>query len=374
MVNIKPSIIQGWHFEIKEYEKAHQENKLIKLVTELSNVCNLSCEGCFTKKVNGSWNKRSKKRLSDEQNYNTQIALIDEADSLSVKTIDIVGAGEPTLDFNFGKFVDYVLGKGKHVVVFTHGASPKIDDFITRWKDENLVFFLKLWSRDPKLQNYYVGNSIENYAEKRDRTLNRLIELEYNSQKNIVVDDIPYQTTKIGADILVMKSNYDEIPDLFRFCRKNNIMPEIKTYIPEGPTRFVQENTTQRYSFKQLEKLRKEELSPDNFLKLRKQLEKIDEEEFGISKLSVVYPQGCKCTQSIGALYVTIQGAIKSCVGSHINYGIYTPKKNMLRAVLEERKNREKVGFGCVPRLEDASLRGIILGKEIKNIYGKGSR
>jgi hypothetical protein len=29
-----------------------------------------------------------------------------------------------------------------------------------------------------------------------------------------------------------MKSNVDEIPDIFRYCRKNNIMPLIKTFIP----------------------------------------------------------------------------------------------------------------------------------------------
>jgi len=366
---MKPVIIEGWHFGKEEYEKAHQENKLVKLVTELSNVCNLSCEGCFTKKVNGSWNKRTKKRLPDEQDYNTQIALIDEADSLGIKTVDIVGAGEPTLDHNFERFINYVLGKEKYVVVFTHGGSSKIVDYATQWKDKNLIFFVKLWSRNSELQNKYVNSSIEGYAQKRDTILDKLIELEYNSGRELIVDGIPHQTTRIGADILVMKSNYDEIPDLFRFCRRHNIMPEIKTYIPEGPTRFAHEIASQVYSLEKSEKLRKEEVTPNDFLKLRKQLEKIDQEEFGISKLNVVYPQGSKCTQSMGALYTTIQGDIRSCVGSHMSYGTYIPNRNILKSILEKRKKNERVGFGCVPRLEDASLRGIVLDEEIKKIY-----
>src|SRR3989338_1473807 len=235
-----PAIIKGWDLPKEEYAEAHQQNRLVKLVTELSNVCNLSCPGCFTKRDEGTWDEKSKKRLPDELSYENQIALIEEAKMLGVKVVDIVGAGEPTLDKNFEPFVGYITDAGLQTVIFTHGASPRFKKLVELWKNDPVSFFVKLWSQDPLLQQRYVGGSVLDYAIKRDAALETLIQDGYTQGEEVIVDGIPYKTTRVGADILVMQSNLSEIPDLFRFCRIHNIMPEIKTYIPEGPTLFSQ--------------------------------------------------------------------------------------------------------------------------------------
>jgi len=355
----KPSIIEGWHFNKEEYEKAHEEDRLVKLVTELSNVCNLSCPSCFTKKVDGSWTKKGKKRLRDELSYEDQIALINEAKSLGIKTVDIVGAGEPLLDTRFESIMNYLKNLNLHSVVFTHGATPNFQEIAQKFEDNKLSLFIKLWSQNPALQQIYVGGSVPNYLDKRDQALQTLIDLGYNSGKEIAVDGINYQTTRIGADILVMKSNYNEILDIFRYCRQNNIMPEIKTYIPEGPTRFSHELAKQQYSYDELKKLREDEVSPKSFEELRKEIERIDQDEFGIAKMDVIYPQACKCTQSTGSLYVTIQGDVRSCVGTHHSFGKYMPHKDILRKTLQKRKSKENVSFDCIPRIEEEKARNV---------------
>ena len=364
----KPSILSGWHIGKQEYETAHKSNKLVKLVTELSNVCNLSCEGCFTKKIKGSWTNKTKKRLPDEMSYETSIAMVDEACALGAISLDIVGAGEPTLDSTFKEYIEYALDKGLYVNVFTHGANPALKELAENWQEKNVSFFIKLWSLDQRLQDKYVSGAIENYSMQRDKALEFLISLGYAAGRDVTVDGIDYKLTRIGADVLVMKSNYSEIPDIFRFCRNNNIMPEIKTYIPEGPTRLDHEHSRLIYTDSHLEKLRKEEINPEEFDKLRKDLIKIDQ-EFGIREMPTLYPQSCKCTQSMASLYVTIQGDIRSCVGTHLSYGKYILGENMLQKVLQKRI--EKVGFGCVPRLEDAAERHLQINDDMKAIYSQ---
>jgi len=358
---MKPSIVKGWHWPKKDYTRAQRENKLLKLVTETSNICNLSCSGCYTKKDEGSWTDKGKKRLSDEMSLDDQLDLIDEAVEIGVRSADIVGAGEPLLDRNHEQVIGYMLNSGLHVVVFTHGAVPRFSEAAERWADNSLSFFLKLWSKNPSLQQAYVGGSVRDYTDKRDEAIDTLIELGFNDGEELNIDGIQYKTTRIGADILVMKSNYREIPDLFRFCRENNIMPEIKTYIPEGPTRFTEGNPI--YHPGDLEILRRDEITPQAFQELREELVRIDK-EYGIPELPVLYPQGCKCTQSMASMYVTIQGDVHSCVGTQFNYGKY--EQGMLREAVENRK--ERVGFGCIPRLEDAKARGITISPELKMI------
>jgi MoaA/NifB/PqqE/SkfB family radical SAM enzyme len=371
MDSLRPAIVKGWDMPKEHYISAHQENKLLKLVIELSNVCNLSCAGCFTKRVGDDWDVRSKKRLPDEMSYEVQMALLEEAAALGAKAVDIVGAGEPTLDPRFEDVMLKINSLGMHAIVFTHGVTKRMEE-LERWKGMSMSFFIKLWSKNPNLQNLYVAGSIPNYSHRRDESVKRLIEMGFNQGEDKFFDGINYRTTRLGADILVMRDNYDEIPDLFRFCRRNNILPEIKTYIPEGPTRFDQEANLRLYTSKILNQLTENEVTPNAFSFLRKQLEDIDWHEHGIGRLNAVYPQGTKCTQSMGALYVTIKGDIRSCVGSHVSYGNYEPYKAMLKKVLEKRRTREKVSFGCIPRAEDAKLRALPILPELEAIYRSG--
>lgn len=96
--------------------------------------------------------------------------------------------------------------------------------------------------------------------------------------------------------------------------------------------------------------------------------------EYGIEHMGVLYPGGTKCTQSMGSLYVTIQGDIRGCVGTHFSYGSYEPGNNMLRNAIEHRREKEKVGFGCVPRLLDSITRGLDIPEPVREVYQDGMR
>ncbi|MFA5797705.1 MAG: hypothetical protein WC916_06775 [Candidatus Woesearchaeota archaeon] len=367
---MNPSIISGWDIPKKAYLHAHQNNQLIKVVMELSNICNKSCAGCFTKKIKDSWTTKSKKRLPNEQPLEIQLAMIDEAYAIGARTVDIVGAGEPTLDPNFQTVVEYITNKKMHAIIFTLGEHSALAEYAKKWSNKPVSFFIKFWSKNPQLQNSYVADNTGLYTMRRDAMIEKLILLGYTKGATQQIDGTNHHSTRLGADILVMKSNYAEIPELFRFCRENNIMPEIKSYIPAGPTHLSQMQAASIYTAAMLNALKKDEVTPKDMYDLRKNIINIDSKEFNIPELPTCYIQGPKCTQSVASLYITITGEIRSCVGTSHVYGTYIPEKNMLAQTLQQRI--EQTSFGCIPRLIEAELKKEQLPQELRTIYEDG--
>lgn len=369
-----PHIVKGWHYPMREYIDAHRQGILLKLVTHLSNVCNLSCPGCFVNRPGDDVTEKCKGRGRNEMSFEDQVKLLKEAKKMGIKTVDIVGAGEPTLDLHFDQFVDEVERLEMNLVVFTHGATKTFQkENLSKYINKPISFFIKLWSLNQDKMNGYVRGALRNYAQMRDEAIQNLENLGFMQGDTINLDDRERQITRVGADILVMKSNIIEIPDIFRFCRRKGIMPIIKTYIPQGPTKLDQKGKFfAGLSTEEQERLKANAVTPIEFAQLRQQLEVIDKEEFKNEKLGVFYPQGVICTQSAGSLYITINGDILSCVGTDHIYGKYKPGTDALFKTIRDRI--EKVGVGCIPRIEEAQRLGNRIPIDERKILELGSQ
>ena len=348
------SIVEGWNKPMHEYIEAHKKGELLKLVTHTSNVCNLSCPGCFVNRPGDNITEKRKARGIDEMSFDKQIQLLEEAKKMGVKTVDIVGAGEPTLDLHFKDLVDKIEELGMNIVVFTHGATKFFQkENLAECKNKQISFFVKLWSLNHERMNHYVRGSLHDYTQLRDEAIKNLQELGSMDGSNIEIDGVQRRSTRVGADILVMKSNLEEIPDIFRFCRRNNIMPLIKTYIPQGPTKLDHESGVfEGLSEAEQVQLKSDAVFPEEFASLRKKLEGIDKKEFGNTNLPVFYPQVIFCTQSMASMYVTINSDMLSCVGTSNVHGKYDPSIKSLQEATKKRT--ENVSLGCIPRLEEA--------------------
>lgn len=150
---LPPSIIKGWDNPQNEYLQYQENGKLLKLVAHFWNACNLACPGCFVHKTTdpqNSFTQTHKNQYPDEMSFDTQLSLFEEAQSLGVKVVDIVGAGEPTLDLHFSPLIDKLIQLHLYPVIFTHGATPLFQDInkLSLYKDKPISFFIKLWSRN----------------------------------------------------------------------------------------------------------------------------------------------------------------------------------------------------------------------------------
>jgi MoaA/NifB/PqqE/SkfB family radical SAM enzyme len=323
MVNndLNVPLVKGWVLTSSDFAEAWREGKLLTAQIETSNLCDLLCDYCFREELGA----KSKRRLPGEMTLGKTFEVIDELSTLGVRTVNIIGAGEPTLDPGLEVILGYIASKHITPVLFTHGG--RIDDDLLHVLDATgTSVIVKMNSFNNALQDRIVGR--RGYSSRRDAGLDRLLAAGFNEPREGYV-------TRLGIDSVVTRDNYDEILDIHQFCRERNIMPLIKTFIPAGRTK---ERTDM-------------EVTREEFLELSKKVREIDTEEYGLAYRQLLpYLGGVPCTQcSKASMYITIQGDIYECPGQTRHYG--NIRETTIPEAFDKIKAEQKENFSCPPRI-----------------------
>lgn len=227
--------IHGWAIEEDRYRNS---NKLpIVDFMAMTHKCPHNCAQCFTGRII--------KTLSFEEITRT----IDQLAAFDTCGINYVGEGEPTIDKDFFRILDYTASKGIKSMVFTDAATRLTDrDFVRRLKQTGASVGPKcdsLWN--PVYQNWVVNSGNPGmpryidlteadkekltkdvkFFDKRNEAIRVLMEEGFNEVS-------PDGTTRMGFDMVVTKANAHEIPKTLRYCRDNNLWIVFSFYIPAG--------------------------------------------------------------------------------------------------------------------------------------------
>ena len=267
------------------------------------NGCNFRCPGCF--KLTDRQENLDRLTFPEMQN------IVDFAKERGAVSITIAGAGEPLLDQDFWKAMEYVNKKGLTLNVFTNGTMIDEERANKLFKSKANII-VKRNTLDEIKQDYLVGN-IKGASKKIEEGLNKLLKA-------------GFKAPRLAIDSYISKQNQGDLPDLLRYCRKNQIMPYFEAFITVG-----QEEV--RYSDRIL--------SQKEFNALFKKLQKIDEKEFGI-KIKVfsgarVYGQ-LPCIKNYTMFSARTNGNIAPCVSS--NYTIGNMRKQTLEEIFNPRENK----------------------------------
>ena len=317
---MKLPLIKGWDLSSEEFEIAWKKGVLLTASIETSNICNLACDYCFREENPIV----SKKRLPNELLLEDSLSIIDDLAKLGVKTINIAGAGEPLLDPNLPIMLKRIFSYGITSLVATNGS--KINDYwINCFIKTGTSVMIKVNSFNEQKQNQLVNRI--NYAKKRDRGLKKLIEAEFNKATG------EYQT-RLSINALVSKDTINEVPEIFNYCRENNIMPCMGSFIPAGKTATRTDN----------------EVSRKDFLVLADKI-RIQDKERGIEYMRLwPYLGGVPCTQQGKAsIFVNILGGIYDCPAGTVEYG------DLKKITIEDAFNKIKAEqtnycLGCLAR------------------------
>ncbi|VVB79512.1 7-carboxy-7-deazaguanine synthase [uncultured archaeon] len=312
-------LLKGWDFKPSDY---HNSLGLLTAQIENTNLCNLDCEYCFRGGSSSDEKKRFDKEISRSQLFHS----IEELAELGVKTINIIGAGEPLLDPAMGDLLKYISSFNITPVIATNG-SRITTELIETFDRTGSSIIIKMNSLNNDLQNRLVRRNW--FADRRDYGLRLLIESRFNKPST------DYQT-RLGINSIVFQENKNEIYDIFRYCRNNNIMPLMSTFIPAGRTKDKTDK----------------EVSMEEFLKIGREIQKIDREIYGINYNRLLpYLGGVPCTQcGKSSLYLTISGDISDCPGQLHTVGNIRDISisEGLRRLRERGSNPE---FSCPARL-----------------------
>jgi MoaA/NifB/PqqE/SkfB family radical SAM enzyme len=213
--------------------------KLQTMWLEVPPLCNLFCSYCYAN--GGKVTLDEMERWLTRQQY---LNILDQASAQGVDSIGIPGAGEPLLP---GKgcsnrivtlqILHRCAELGIFVTIFTTG------EFIDEELANELLalpceLMLKGNSLRPHIQDRFVSNpdnGVEHirtgFGARRNKVLNMLMQKGFNTPAYRRKSRLALVTSIMADDAV---SNVTELPELLRFCRRNNIIFDCDTILRQG--------------------------------------------------------------------------------------------------------------------------------------------
>jgi MoaA/NifB/PqqE/SkfB family radical SAM enzyme len=322
--------LRGWDFTRDEIANALSSHMMLNPAMELgSNICPWNCTFCFTEDPSNILGQ--KRRLKNEMSLEERLDLIRQAAALGTRSINWVGAGEPTIDPNFWTILEYIVEQRITPIIYTEGALQLTKrDFVKRLYELGATVVLKansLWNHE--YQNSVVRGLGRNVAANK-----------YSSLRNEALRNLMNQgfadcnPTRLALDTIICKQNVSEVLSIHRYARTHNIFVLFVNYLPSG-------RSSERAQ---------DALDYDEQLAVFEDIRRIDADEFGIFHGSKFpYGGGVPCSIRGTGLFVKITGNVFDCPGEMIPLGNVCQEQ--LTDIWERvRPIAKSFDGGCAPR------------------------
>ncbi|MDZ7642323.1 MAG: radical SAM protein [Desulfurivibrio sp.] len=272
----------GQEFTLREVAEARARNGLLSLELELSLACNIRCIYCYAE---------SGLPLEQELTLSEIKQVVDQAAGLGARKIIVLGGGEPLLYPDIFTVLDYILSKGMKADIFTNGTliTPAIARCL---KEREVAVVVKMNSRDAAIQDLLAG--CRGTFAAIEKGLAALREVGY-----------PGENLLLGVQTIVCSHNYRELPDLWRWARRQNIIPYVEMMTLQGRAAKYPELVVS---------------SPD-IQSLFERLALIDGEEFGFNWSPRPPLAASQCARHEYSCTVTSIGDVTPCPGVNVRAG-----------------------------------------------------
>lgn len=272
----------GMEFSQEEIVECRRKKGLLSLELELSRVCNLRCVYCYAS---------SGVPLENELSFSEITDAVEQAVSLGVKKVIILGGGEPLLYPRLFEVIDFVQSIGGLVDIFTNGLTMS-KDIAKKLCRRGVGVVLKMNSRNPEVQDVLAGKSGTHEA--ISKALAALQDAGY-----------PNERCSLGIETIICEPNYHELPDLWRWAREQGIVPYIEVMTMQG-------RATEHDNL---------EVSPEKVKALFEELSRIDLDEFQCSWVPHPPLVASQCARHEYSCTITSIGEVHACPGVSLSAG-----------------------------------------------------
>ena len=297
--------VNGWAFSKEVIE--NNSGELLTLDIDFGNKCSLNCPHCFKK---GAFYDTEETEL----NIPRLKEIILEAKTLGLKSVKIVGEGEPLETPEIIEFLEFLHSHKITPLVFTKGhilAEDKVTrsiynhygintskDLISRLFELNVSVLLGFNSFNPVIQDEMVGK-VTGYTELRNHALELLVDAGFNKTN-------PTRLSLICAPLT--NKNYDDAFRIYEWGRRRNLYTVITPTMVSG---IMSNNDNLAKATPSEEKLIElyTEIYKFNIDNNMQSIAQIREE--GISAYAGAHP----CNQVSVGMYLTNNGTIVRCPG-----------------------------------------------------------
>jgi len=274
----------------EEIRRVIDNHELATLSLRLPTPCDLDCVYCYgTPKT-----YKEVKARGHHLTYDELVRLVQDAAALGLRSVSLVGDGEPLLyrdgQGDFFGLVEAINAVGAQVTVFSNALSLTREQ-AERLAKGNVCFIAKQNSLDPEKQSYLTGRA--KAGGKLDAALEHLIAAGFARS----------EPSRLAIHTIICKPNYDELPEMWRAWRRRGIIPYVQVYVPprapELRARFMDEFYVE----------------PGRVKDLFHRLKDIDEAEFGYTwDADSSYPiAALGCTVVLTGIGVGPQGDVQLC-------------------------------------------------------------
>lgn len=198
------------YFTKQEIDTAIKNDRILTLSLKLPVKCNLQCKYCY-----------ASNKIGDLE-IKEVIRIIESAVSLGIKSVSILGEGEPLMYKDGTKDIFYLIDEVNRLkmpaIVFTNNTLIDKNTAEKLFK-RNVVIIAKLNSLNTIRQEKISG---EKLAVRIFEGLEALKHAGFNKT-------IP---SRLAIHSVIIQDNYDEIPEMWQMCRQENIVPYFQAFVP----------------------------------------------------------------------------------------------------------------------------------------------
>lgn len=280
-----PPILRGYMYGAQEAHEARDSNKLLAIRIETNKSCNLRCRYCYAQSGEDS------AKVAD---FNNLKRIILEAKELGIRSVVVIGGGEPTLYPNFRDLIAYIDSLGIIPVIFSNTLlmTEELAGFLYK---HNASVMGKLDSLKPEVQDYLAGR--EGASEDIRKGLGNLLKAGFSKPSGL-------GELRLGVSFVSNKMNLEEIEEIWHFCRQNNIFPNMEILTPTGRAN---------------DELKDKLLTADEIKEYKLKLLEIDRKYYGYNWLPYTPITASGCLQHLYSLYINIEGNVRPCAPTKLD-------------------------------------------------------
>ena len=280
-----PPVLRGYMYGAREAHEARNSNRLLAIRLETNKSCNLRCRYCYAQSGEDS------AKIAD---LNVLKRIVSEAKELGIRSVVVIGGGEPTLHPNFRDLIAYIDSLGIIPMLFSNTVlmTEELAGFLY---EHNASVMGKLDSLKPEVQDYLAGK--EGAFEDIKKGLENLLNAGFSK---------PAESgeLRLGVSFVSNKMNLEEIEEIWHFCRQNNIFPNMEILTPTGRAN---------------DELEDKLLTADEIKEYKLKLLEIDRKYYGYDWLPYTPITASGCLQHLYSLYINIDGNVRPCAPTKLD-------------------------------------------------------
>lgn len=278
-----PPRLIGYTFSKETIIDAIENKRLLSIHIEINSSCNLQCPYCKFRKSKNS---------NSEIDISKLFHLVETAKSLGAISVVITG-GEPTLHSGFVELIEFINKSQMVPVVFTNAV--KISQDSARFLfDNNVSVMARLDSFYPSVQDQLCG--ISGSYVLIHAGLHNLFEAGFANVSNCA-------NLRLGVSFISSKLNRSEIEEIWHFCRRNGVYPNLEI----------------RHKRAGCDEDFEELLSEDEIMEYRARCFEIDSQIYNYKQILSLNQRPSDCLKPLFNIYVTVDGNVYPCEAISLN-------------------------------------------------------